>query len=211
MKLHLNLVLISIVCAFFAPSSNAQFTYVEKFELAGVCKINGRYMVSLNDKTRGAGFWLQEGQSLGELKFNSFDANTKTAVFSSGNHSFELKLRRAEGVVVSVVSSLHPNRSDLQEIESKVSEYSKGLKLLLADPDSGPRLSHAQAKLDKDIEKMVTNYRNQLIAGLSKEAESSLLQENSQASEVIGIKRRNRVNSRIWASDHIKKHGLPTE
>lgn len=212
MKLHVNLVLISIVCVFFAPSSYAQFTYAERFGLAGVCEINGRYMVSLSDKLSGAGFWLHEGQSFGDLKFNSFDANTKTAVFFSGDHSFELKLRRADDVVVvSVVSSLQHNHSDLQEIESNVREYSKSLKILLADPDSGPRPPEAQAKLEKEMKKMVTNYREQLIAGLSEQAESSALQENAQPSKVIGIKRRNRVNSRIWASDHIEKHGLPEE
>jgi hypothetical protein len=211
MKLHVNLVWISIVCVCFAPSSYAQYTYAERFELAGVCEINGRYMVSLSDKLSGAGFWLHEGQSFGDLKFNSFDANTKTAVFFSGDHSFELKLRRADDVVVSVVSSLQHDRSDLQEIESKVGEYRKGLKILLADPDSGPRPTEAQAKLEKDMANMVTNYRDQLIAGQSEEAESSALQENAQASKVIGIKRRNRVNSRIWASDHIEKHGLPEE
>lgn len=200
-----------LLCFLLASASHAQFTPAEKFELAGVCEIDGSFMVSLSDKVSGAGFWLHEGQSLGELKFNSFDANTKTAVFSSGDHSFELKLRRAEDVGVSVVFSLRPNRSDLQEIESKVSEYSKGLKILLADPESGPRPPEAQAKLEKDMEKMVKNYRDQLIAGQSEQAESSALHENAQASKGIGIKRRNRVNSRIWASDHIEKHGLPEQ
>jgi hypothetical protein len=199
------------MCAFFAPSSYAQFTYSDKFELSGVCKINGRYMVSLSDKNSGSGFWLQEGQSFGELMFNSFDAETKTAAFYAGNHGFELKLRRAEDIAVSVASSLRPNSFELQEIESKVGEYRKNLAPILAAPDSGSRTPEAQAKLEKDMEKMVTNYREQLIARLSAQAESSALQENAQASKVIGIKRRNRVNSRIWASDHIEKWGLPEE
>lgn len=211
MKPQYNLILISIVYAFFAPASYALFTYTEKFELAGVCEIDGRYIVSLSDKSSGAGFWLQEGQNFGELMFKSYDANTKTAIFFSGDHSFELKLRRTDDTVVSVASSLRPNRSDVQEIESKVREYSKSLKILLIDPDSGPRPPEAQAKLEKEMKKMVTNYREQLIAGLSEQAESSALQENAQASTRIGIKRRNRVNSRIWASDHIEKHGLPEE
>ena len=49
------------------------------------------------------------------------------------------------------------------------------------------------------------------ITGYSTSSTVYLSGTSNNEVSIIGVKRRNRVNSRIWASDHIIKHGMPEE
>lgn len=184
----------------------------DTYQMHATCQINGKWIVSILNIQNGQRFWLRSGQGIGDLKFHSFDGATHTATLSHLGENFSLKLNQATDSPQNVSTSVPAYTSRYAEVEHKVNLYRKGIMQMLEAPASGPRRPEAQSKLQRDLSNMVANYRASLINESAIKQEESLHSSVSdQDQKIIGIKRKNRVNSRIWASDHIEKHGLPIE
>jgi hypothetical protein len=177
--------------------------------MSGTCQVGEDWLVSILDTESGHRFWLRTGQSFGALKFKSFDAATHMATLLYGEEEFWLQLARAEDNPLGLATSTASQHGSSGRIEHKVNEYREGLLLLLAEPASGARTPEAQATLKRNLSTLVTNYRASLMAEPSGQDKAIETSSNNSHRRLIGIKRRNRVNSRIWASDHIEKHGVP--
>ena len=76
-------------------------------------------MISLLNHGNDSRLWLREGQSLGELHFESFDADTQTAMLSCSNASLNIKLKVAEDAQSVVLSTS-------LDIQSKANAASNG-------------------------------------------------------------------------------------
>ena len=198
-----------------ATETQADIALSKAYQMKGICKIKGDWMVSLFNTESGNRFWLRTGQSIGALQLTTFDDKTYTAHLSYNDEEFALMFDRPENRPQAVLLSIPQRHDQVAQIEEEVNAHREGLKRILVEPISGPRTSKAQAKLEKDLANMVTNYREQLIADLSRQEsnpEATILLSSSEPRHgTVGIKRRNRVNSRIWASDHIEKHGMPEQ
>jgi|GEM_PF-6498183 len=211
MKLYLDRRLVLLLWILILTASHAHGTALKNYQMSGTCQIGNDWIVSIFNTESGHRLWLRTGQSLGTLRFKSFDAATHTATLSYGEEEFRLQLTRPVDSPLDSAKSTAPEHRGLALIEQKVNEYKEGLLLLLADPASGPRTPEAQAKLKQNLANMVTNYRDSLMAEPSGQENAIETSNDSTRRSLIGIKRRNRINSRVWASDHIEKHGVPDQ
>lgn len=194
-----------------ASVSHAFGSPLEAYRMSGICQLQGDWIVSISNAENGRRLWLRIGQSIEGLQFNSFDAETNTATLLYENEEFKLTLHDASDCSQAVARSEPLNQNQHKEIQDRVKEYQAGLQVLLREPADGPRSPKAQAKLKQDLANMVANYRDSLLTELTEQENATESSVSETKRNNISAKRRNRVNSRIWASDHIEKHGHPIE
>jgi hypothetical protein len=194
-----------------AGVAGPQTSTIDKlFELKGVCKLGETWMASVNFKEDDGSFWLKAGQRRGHLQLISYDPETYTAKFTYQDQVFELMIAEADASPIGVLGSTVLSNKEMAEVDRKVEAYRKGLKQILAAPETGPRDREKQLQLEQNLQKSVSDYRRRLVAAYDDNTPSAEVGESSGQNE-IWVRRRNRVNSRIWASDHIEKWGLPQE
>lgn len=189
---------------------HANSVYQEIYELKGICNLHDQWMASIHNNSTGGGNWLKAGQKIGNLTFEDFDQTTELARFSYKSEVFTLSLKaNNESTFSTMLTSKLPAQA-LEEIESKVADYESGIKKILLDPDKIPSDSNALAKRVKEITTLVSNYREKLINEHQSQLETALTLNSSDNTNIgLQIRKRNRVNSRIWASDHVRDHGAP--
>lgn len=188
----------------------------QNYSLKGICNIDGTWMLSIKDRANNQHFWLKVGQRYGDLKLSAFNPEDTTATLLLQGYEFYLVLSEKENFPEKVIRSRQLKPDELKHINQQVEKYREELKrVLLATPKSGPRRPETQLMLEQDIENAVANYRQRLMSipesDQTDEIIASTSSGNSDAPKIIGVKRRNRVNSRIWASDHIEKYGEPDD
>ena len=195
----------------------------QNYTLKGICNIDGTWMLSIKDNPNKQHFWLKVGQRFGDLHLLTFNPDSSTATLLYQQEEFTLALAEMENSPTMVISSRSLTFEQIEQIKKKVESHRQGLnQVLLATPKSGPRSLEARKKIEKDLENAVANYRQRLMS----QAEDNFITNevspvakinaatagnSSKEVSIIGVKRRNRVNSRIWSSDHITKHGMPEE
>lgn len=167
-------------------------------------------MLSIKDQQNGSSVWLKVGQTYGVLKLQSFNSVNSTATLSYDGQLFELKISQYDGTPLVVINPEVHTEEILADINQKVEAYRKGLSQILATPDAGPRSSGEQQKLEQDIQNAVANYRQQLMVTTDQQPSPTSISDGIER-HGLGVRRHNRVNSRIWASDHIEKYGEPDE
>jgi len=199
MKLKTYLLHIFIAPIVLIATATGNTQLADTFALKGVCKLDQKWMLSVQDNKNGYHLWMYVGQSRGSLKLLSYDSVSGSAQLSYQDQTFSLKLGK-------------PSET-LTRIDKKTEAYRQGTQRLLEKPDSGARSQEAQQKLERDLEVSVANYRHRLLTKyIENTTDPIALASNGEAGSelrITGGRRRNQVNSRIWASDHIEKHGLP--
>ena len=207
--------------ALIAPASGRS-NLNQNYTLKGICNIDGTWMLSIKDNPNRQHFWLKVGQRFGDLHLHTFNPDSSTATLLYKEEEFTLALAEKDNSPIMVISSRSLTFEQIEQIKKKVESHRQGLnQVLLATPKSGLRSLEARKKIEKDLEDAVANYRQRLMS----QAEDNFITNEvspvakinastvgtSKEVSIIGVKRRNRVNSRIWSSDHITKHGMPEE
>lgn len=208
--------------ALIAPASGRS-NLNQNYTLKGICNIDGAWMLSIKDNPNRQHFWLKVGQRFGDLHLHTFNPDSSTATLLYQEEEFTLALAEKDNSPIMVISSRSLTFEQIEQIKKKVESHRQGLnQVLLATPKSGPRSLETRKKIEQDLENAVANYRQRLMSQaednfitneVSTDAKINAAAVGTSSKEVsiIGVKRRNRVNSRIWSSDHIKKHGMPEE
>jgi hypothetical protein len=217
------LILHCLLCMVLIATASEHSNLNQNYTLKGICNIDGTWMLSIKDNPNRQHFWLKVGQRFGDLHLHTFDPDSSTATLLYQEEEFTIALAESDNLPIMVISSRSLTFEQIEQIKKKVESHRQGLnQVLLATPKSGPRSLEARKKIEQDLENAVANYRQRL---MSQAEDNSITNEVSTAAKInaatvgtssnevsiIGVKRRNRVNSRIWSSDHIKKHGMPED
>ena len=208
--------------ALIAPASGRS-NLNQNYTLKGICNIDGTWMLSIKDNPKKQHFWLKVGQRYGDLHLYTFNPDSSTATLLYQEEEFTIALAEMDNSPIMVISSRSLTFEQREQVKKKVESHRQGLnQVLLATPKSGPNSLETRKKIEQDLDNAVANYRQKLMSEaevnsitneVSPDAKINAATVGTSNNEVsiIGVKRRNRVNSRIWASDHIIKHGMPEE
>lgn len=187
----------------------------QHYALKGICNLNDEWMLSIKDVRSGHHEWLQAGQSFGSLRLLSYDSESESAQLSYQDKTFSLRLAQNSHEPLSVVRSSTSPNDVLDLINKKAEAYRVDLHKQLIAGDPRVRSHEALRKLEKKLETSVANYKQRLLAEYDRDPNNTDVLTDVQAANsgprITGGRLRNRVNSRIWASDHIDKHGLPAQ
>lgn len=189
-------------------------TLAKLYHLKGICNLEGQWMLSIKDNTNERHLWLRIGQRVGELRLNDYNPETGIATLAYQNHAFDLKLAESSHTPLRVLGSTTVSNDALNQINIKTEKYRQDVRKLLTTLAPESRTPEALAKLERDLEASVANYKQNLLATHNDTNTSELnnrVTADANPLLVTGVKRQNQINSRIWASDHIKIHGLQTE
>jgi hypothetical protein len=209
MKTHL-LILLAFTTGYCALTASLANNNTE-LELRGVCYFQNQWQFSIFNKKTTSSQWIYLNKKFHDILITDYDVDSSIATLSYKGKVLNLKIAKSNDTPIVVLNSAIHTQSVIADINQKVDEFRQGLSQILGTPDTGPRNNKEQQKLEQDVENAVADYRQQLMAATDKNQIPLGNISNDPRYHVTGVRRYNRVNSRIWASDHIEKYGIPDE
>lgn len=189
------------------------------YKVRGILQYNDQLKFSIHETIQNRHRWIRLNQPFGLLKLKSFDPESGEiqAVFQGENIS--LYLAKSEESVLHVEIQNSQQQLSKLEIDHLVQQFEQHEYAKLPAQDSPVYQVLHQAASNRII-----SFRSELQAAsdaaakanatLSKDDQSITGQtEVSEAHPALlrNAIRPNQLNSRIWASDHIKHHGTPAQ
>lgn len=82
------------------------------FSLKGMCKIEGRWMLSIRNNEKGSHLWMSPGQAHGALKLIAFDQKSGEAELSYMQRTFTLQLAKSDSSPLRVIGNSNSSLSE---------------------------------------------------------------------------------------------------
>jgi hypothetical protein len=202
-SLAVALIILSITSVQQVPASS-EGDYI----LRGVYQTNTKLLFSIESRISGRRGWVAANRAFEGLVLDSYDSHSMVANGTLNEKVFTLPLHQASRYSRATLAHF-TNAGPLgaKAIEEAVKAYATTTFNELP-PKNHPL--YAPMKLSADNQ--ITSFRQALEAPQTSPEtatrETAQTEATTITAEPVAI-RRNRVNSRIWASDHIELHGLP--
>ena len=203
------------VCFHMYPSSHLDAKEISEqieYEIRGYCELPNYKLFSVRNVQTGGSGWVKENQLYGAITVLSYNTNTGLFRVMYRDREVFLKLKDRDESALAVITSTILHEELLTEIKIKqlVEAYEKELSASL--PDTSHKL---YSSMEKSLANRVNAYQNELEAKLKEQNNTTegdttaVIAANNLKPRIGSLRTENQVNSRIWASDHIKVHGEP--
>jgi hypothetical protein len=193
----------------FICMSSAAKAQPEPFLLSGIFDFENRLQFSIKHQETGRSGWIAQGRDFEGLQLESYNNSKQQAHGSYMGRPITLDLQTQKYSLL-LWSEFPQTTEPLPETEQSIAELQRSLYDQLPPPGNPLHIPMQQS-----IDNRIASMRASLVDIDTNPKESPELPVNSIENTIEGaklpIRTRNRVNSRIWASDHIKIHGLPSE
>jgi len=179
------------------------------FLLRGIFQTAKVVHFSIESHATGRKGWIAANKDFEGLTLESYDSVNRIAHGMRNGVSFELPLLKPEGFTNTRLLDLNTDPAlSAAEKEAATQAYKRAVYSEL------PPVNHfLYSPMKQAADNRVATYRQALNSQKALKASADFIVPNPELTDVATpIPRpriRNRVNSRIWASDHIEIHGLP--
>lgn len=180
----------------------------ELFSLRGIFEFNNRLQFSVQNQETGQSGWIAQGRDFAGLQLESYDHSMQQAHGSYLGRPVVLDLQTPKYGLL-LWSENAETKDPLPETEQSIAQLQRALYDQLPSEDN-PLHTPMRQSIDNRIASMRASLTDSGTYNQKSPELSSTVIESNIARANLPI-RRNRVNSRIWASDHIKIHGQPSE
>jgi hypothetical protein len=189
-----------------------QISGLVHYKVSGYCEFNGNLMFSISDLRTGGSRWLSRAQVYNDLQLLEFDTHQQAfkAIYRGQEVYLHLKKTNDATVVLPQSPPLQEETLSPSRIKQLVSELET--KLIAGLPEESHKLHTA---MKTSIQNRIAAYESSMIAKQMRQAEGNGHEHETfsgkQVKPMIGsLRQENRINSRVWASDHIEIHGEPS-
>ena len=189
-----------IILSTYAFGSNNHFC------LRGIFELNKQLYFSVESRFTGNNQWIAADKEFEGLTLEQYDQTKQEALGTFDQKPIKLRLFLNDNHLAYDPLTI----SDSKKLERAIETYKKNQYQNLPNQNSALYLPMKQAADNRigELQMLPNQSTNSLRTETSTAIEVSSLENPSQV--INKPKLRNRVNSRIWASDHIETHGLPT-
>jgi len=183
------------------------------YEIRGFCELPNTSLFSIRNLETGGSRWVEIGQQHGTITV--MDYNRGTGLFRAVYQESEVFLKlQTPDIWAKPVNAAFAGTEEIltqQKVDSLIDAYSRELTETL------PRESH---KLHGAMKIAANNrlnaYKTELQGALERQQSSSVKIDTENKGpdpkpSIRNLRETNKVNARIWASDHIREHGEPDE
>lgn len=201
--LALALVILSATSA-QQVSANSEGDYI----LRGVYKTNTKMLFSIESRITGRKGWVPANRTFEGLVLDRYDNHTMVAHGTLNEQSYTLPLLKSNGYSrATLVQFSDAGPLGTQTIDAAVKAYTTQTYNELP-PKNHPLYAPMKLSADNQITSFRQALKNPQVSSDTNQQPTAQPAAQTTTAKPLAI-RRNRVNSRIWASDHIELHGLP--
>jgi hypothetical protein len=180
-------------------------------EWRGVVDLGNGPCFSLYETGSGSSGWFRLMQSNGRIYVQGYDSQKKRLSLEYLGQKIEVSLHQSDGKPLALPWSqskyFQPDTLGEAEIAKQVEQFR--IEQYASIPRTTPALAQA---LQRSAENRINAFERGLHNKKTEGNESVSVREVEQPRIIARLgsqRKKSTVNSRIWASDHIEKHGMP--